>query len=243
MTQDRKPAPFEEVQAIVQPIHEAYGKRLDEFNGQSLDGEVKKQFFAIWEESRKAVRQAYADHGWVEGPPDKFDTPEKLLEWLLWQDVSGTRTAAKVYLNARTKAVDGGLNPPLPTGDAAHDLLTLQQWCQQQAGGKPAAAPAVEKQKGKKPSEPDEDLVRKLRGNSRELVFCLWGRGNVKRRTLWGKIWEKRNAKRKRISEEQKTKMIDRAVEYLNGRLEYHGYHGWQVQRNGGLYYLKRPQE
>jgi len=35
-----------------------------------------------------------------------------------------------LYFDARQKAIDLGLNPPLPTGDNRHDFLTLRQWCE-----------------------------------------------------------------------------------------------------------------
>jgi len=88
MAEERTPTPFEEVRAITRSI----GKRLDEFNGRTLDGEVAKQYAAIREDYREAVRQVYAYHGWVEGPPDRFDTSEKILVWLEWEDYA-RRTA------------------------------------------------------------------------------------------------------------------------------------------------------
>jgi len=93
--------------------------------------------------------------------------------------------------------------------------------------------------------KPDENLIRELRGNGRELLIHLWGRGNIIRDELWRKIWAKRKitGKRKQISDEQKSKTIDRAVVYLNRRFEELGYHGYQVKHNGGLYYLNRPQK
>jgi len=107
-----------------------------------------------------------------------------------------------------------------------------------------AKAPAVEDQDGET-DKPDEVLVQKLRGNGRELLVLLWGCGNVKRDKLWRKIWAKRKStsKGKQISDEQKTKTIDRAVVYLNRRLEELGYRSYEVKHNGGLYSLKRPQE
>ena len=95
------------------------------------------------------------------------------------------------------------------------------------------------------PDKPDVDLVRNLRGNGRELLRLLWGRGNIKRDELWRKIWANRKStgEKKQISDKQKSKRIDRAVVYLNSRLEELGYHGYQVKHNGSLYYLSRPQK
>ena len=63
----------------------------------------------------------------------------KLLAWLDWMEYRDCRLIppAKIYLDGRTKAVAAGLNPPLPIGDAKHDLLTLRQWCNEQIDGKP----------------------------------------------------------------------------------------------------------
>jgi len=38
--------------------------------------------------------------------------------------------AKALYLAARTKAIEASYNPPLPTGDDEHDLLTLRQWAE-----------------------------------------------------------------------------------------------------------------
>ena len=116
---------------------------------------------------------------------------------------------------------------------------------EKQTSGTRKKAAAVKDQDDGEPSKPDEDLVQKLRGNGRELLLLLWGRGNIKRDELWRKIWAKRKStgKGKRTSNEQKSKTIDRAVVYLNRRLEELGYHGCQVQHNGGLYRLRSPQK
>jgi hypothetical protein len=106
-------------------------------------------------------------------------------------------------------------------------------------------APAAEDDdEDKHPIKPDENLIRKLRGNGRKLLLLLWGHGNINQNELWRKIWgPKYKGTRKRISDDHKTKTIDRAVNYLNRRLEELGYHGYQVQHNGGLYYLNLPQK
>jgi hypothetical protein len=179
---------WEKALAAVRPVHETYGNRLDEFKGQNLVGETSERYHAIRDEYLKAVRQVLAAFGFREGPPDKFDTPEKILVWLLWQDAGGTRTAAEIYLDTRAKAIDGGLNPPLPTGNAEHDLLTLRQWCQQQAGGKPGEAPPVGEQDAGKRDEAaeieydqdDDSLLDRLadiltpQGN--RIIKHLWNR-------------------------------------------------------------------
>ena len=129
-------AKWEDAQAAVRPIDERYGKMLDAFNGKTLvpGSEEAQRYHTLVDEYRDAVRQEYANRGFKEGPPDRFDTPEKILVWLEWEDCA-RRDPAKVYLGARKKAIEGGLNPPLPTGNDEHDLLTLRQWCQQQASG------------------------------------------------------------------------------------------------------------
>jgi hypothetical protein len=142
------------------------------------------------------------------------------------------------------KGGDGG--PGGPGGSIVITADTRDIFITGGAGGSiVAATPDVEDQDDgtPEPEKPDEDLVRKLRGNGRELLLCLWGQGNVDRDTLWRKIWEGRKNVPKRISEGQKTKRIDRAVVYLNSRLEELGYRGMIVEHNGGLYSLKRPQK
>jgi hypothetical protein len=47
--------------------------------------------------------------------------------------------AKALYLEARTKAIEASLNPPLNTGDVENDLLTLRQW----AGSQKPANPPV----------------------------------------------------------------------------------------------------
>ncbi len=138
---------WEEAQAAVRLIHDAYGKKLDAFCGKSLvtGSEEHQQYHNILIEYQDAVRQEFTRHGFPEEKePEGCDTPAKLLAWLDWMEYRDCRLIppAKIYLDGRTKAIAAGLNPPHPIGDAKHDLLTLRQWCKAQlAEEKPAGAP------------------------------------------------------------------------------------------------------
>ena len=60
----------------------------------------------------------------------EFNTPQKIYEWLNTAAIMYRhRTLAETYLDARTKAIYGKLNPPAPTGNAEEDMLRLRQWC------------------------------------------------------------------------------------------------------------------
>jgi len=81
--------------------------------------------------------------------------------------------------------------------------------------------------------DPDDTLVRKLRGFQRPILVYLWKRGNVTRDQLRKAVWKKQ------ISD----KGIGKAVERLNTRLYELNHSLTKVESNGGMYYLKHPQK
>ncbi len=82
--------------------------------------------------------------------------------------------------------------------------------------------------------DPDETLVRKLRGYQRPILLYLWKRGNVTRDQLRKAVW-----KEKKTSD----KGMDKAVERLNIRLYELNHTLTSIESNGGMYYLKHPQK
>jgi hypothetical protein len=119
-------------------------------------------------------------------------------------------------------------------------------------------APAVEDLGGKTPSQqnetaelspedatianPDDKLVRQMKGNSRCLLLHLWRRGNVSLDELRAVLWcehQKTNAKAKRTT----SKAAKNAVDYLERKLQAAAYKNTLIEKNGGMYFLRHPQK
>ena len=96
--------------------------------------------------------------------------------------------------------------------------------------------PEVEDQAVENPNipDPEEDLVRALRGYQRPILVYLWKRGNVKRDELRKAVW-----RQKKIGD----KAIDKAIERLNTNLYELKHSLTKVESNGGMYCLKHPQK
>jgi len=115
-------------------------------------------------------------------------------------------------------------------------IRLLDQFDGEQDSGKPDKAPAVEEQgdENREVPDPDETLVRNLRGKQRPILVYLWKRGNVTRDQLRNAVWDKQ-----KISD----KGIDKAIERLNVRLYELKHSLTNVESSGGMFYLKHPQK
>ena len=82
--------------------------------------------------------------------------------------------------------------------------------------------------------EPDEKLVRKLKGFNRKLLLYLWKRGNVVRDELRENVWH---------DPETGDKAIDMAISRLNAELNRLNLRETRVESNDGIYYLKHPEK
>ena len=79
--------------------------------------------------------------------------------------------------------------------------------------------------------DPEDKLVRDLKGNSRKLLKYLWKRGNVSRGELRREIW----------GGDATDKAINLAIDYLNRGLNKLGHTKTLVESSGDLYYLRHP--
>ncbi len=89
---------------------------------------------------------------------------------------------------------------------------------------------------------PDDKLVRQMKGNSRCLLLHLWKRGNVSLDELRAVLWSehrKTNTKAKRPT----SKAATNAVDYLERKLQAAAYKNTLIEKNGGMYFLRHPQK
>jgi hypothetical protein len=212
-------------------------KHFQHAGSRELVGDVRHEYEQLdqllgWPEVPKATRallEAWRDAAWsivCQGGNDSLDG----CYWLRHSD------------NLRY-----ALFVPAAAPEIRQAADALVRWCKSHPAARTAPkiqrstrrkAPAVEGHDSENPDvpDPDPDLVRRLRGNSRTLLVYLWKRDNVSEKQLFQAVW-----KGKKVTNRKKT--VEDAVDYLNRRLAELGYTHTTVKRNGGLYYLKHPQK
>jgi hypothetical protein len=87
--------------------------------------------------------------------------------------------------------------------------------------------------------DPEEGLVRKVKGNSRKLLLYMWKRGNVNRDELRPVLSAGRQKKTKPVSD----RAIDDAIDYLSVKLSEAHLTSTVINKSGGLYCLCHPQK
>jgi len=138
---------WEQARAATLKVQQQYSAKLRPFIGRAIDPDSNefRRYEALVAKCNEAIRQVYQEHGFQEAPPERIDTPAKLLD-LLNRREAGLQMEREVrkragmapdpnaekqcYREVRTAALAGRLDIPARTGDAVHDLLTLRQWCQ-----------------------------------------------------------------------------------------------------------------